>query len=74
MNTEGMRFMKVNEVAEILGISNSLAYEYVRGGDCPFTVLKIHSRYVVPYNSFFTWYNSLAEDGGEGMICRKKGQ
>ncbi len=74
MNTEGMRFMKVNEVAEILGISNSLAYEYVRGGDCPFTVLKIHSRYVVPYNSFFTWYNSLAEDGEKGSQTEMKVQ
>jgi len=78
MNTEGMRFMRVNEVAEILGISNSLAYEFMRSGDCPFTVLKIHRRYVVPYNSFCTWYNSLAEDGEkcskdliwEGMVCR----
>ncbi|MCI8694640.1 MAG: helix-turn-helix domain-containing protein [Lachnospiraceae bacterium] len=65
MSTEGMRFMKVGEVADILNISKSLAYEYMQGGDCPFTVLKINSRYVVPYNSFCAWYESLGDNGGE---------
>lgn len=74
MSTEGMRFMKVNEVAKILGISNSLAYEFVQGGDCPFTVIRIHRRYVVPYNSFCTWYNSLTGDGEEGSQTEIKVQ
>lgn len=65
MNTEGMRFMKVGEVAEILNISKSLAYEYMQG-DCPFKVLKIKSRYVVPYNSFSAWYESLGDNDGKG--------
>lgn len=65
MNTEGMRFMKAGEVAEVMGISKSLAYEFLQGKDCPFTVLKINSRYVVPYNSFCTWYESLAGNGKE---------
>lgn len=65
MSTEGMRFMKVGEVADILNISKSLAYEYMQGADCPFTVLKINSRYVVPYNSFCAWYESLGDNGGE---------
>lgn len=66
MSTEGMRFLKVGEVAEIMKISKSLAYEFMQGGDCPFTVLRINSRYVVPYNSFCTWYESLAGKSGEG--------
>ena len=52
MDAEGIKFLKVGEVAEILNISKSLAYEYMQGADCPFTVLRINSRYVVPYNSF----------------------
>ena len=55
MNTEGMRFMRVDEVAAILNISKSLAYEYMQGADCPFAVLKINSRYGAPYNSFCAW-------------------
>lgn len=65
MDTGDMRFMKVGEVADILNISKSLAYEYMQGADCPFTVLKINSRYVVPYNSFCAWYESLGDNGGE---------
>ena len=65
MSTEGMRFMRVSEVAEVMGISKSMAYEYVQGEDCPFTVLKINSRYVIPYNSFCTWYESLDDNGKE---------
>ena len=33
MNTEGMRFMRVDEVAAILNISKSLAYYLMRIGD-----------------------------------------
>lgn len=62
---EGMSFMKVNDVAEIMGISKSLAYEYVQSENCPFTVLRINRRYIIPYNSFYAWYNSLAKDNGE---------
>ena len=65
MGTENMSFMKVNDVAEVMGISKSLAYEYLQSEECPFTVLRINSRYIVPYNSFCTWYNSLAKDGRE---------
>ena len=65
MNTEGMKFMRVDEVAAILNISKSLAYEYMQGADCPFAVLKINSRYVVPYNSFCAWYESLGDNDGE---------
>lgn len=65
MRTENMSFMKVNEVAEVMGISKSLAYEFLQSKECPFTVLKINSRYVVPYNSFCTWYDSLIKDNGE---------
>lgn len=65
MSTEGMKFMKVGEVAEIMNISKSLAYEFLQGENCPFTVLKINSRYAVPYNSFSAWYESLGDNGGE---------
>ncbi len=63
MKSESMRFMKVNEVAEIMGISKSLAYEFMQSEDCPFTVLRVKSRYVVPYNSFCEWYDSLKKEG-----------
>ncbi len=65
MDAEGIKFLKVGEVAEILNISKSLAYEYMQGADCPFTVLRINSRYVVPYNSFCAWYESLSGNGVE---------
>ena len=65
MDAEGIKFLKVGEVAEILNISKSLAYEYMQGADCPFTVLRINSRYVVPYISFCAWYESLGGNGVE---------
>lgn len=52
-------FINVEQLATILGISKSMAYEYVRSEKCPFTVVKIRKRYVIPTNSFYKWYESL---------------
>lgn len=68
MKTEGMRFMRVGEVAEVMGISKSLAYEFLKGEKCPFTVLRINSRLLVPYNSFCEWYESLAGNSEESEV------
>ena len=61
MNKTEKFFMNVEEVAEIMGISRSLAYVYVQKRDCPFKVVKINGRYTIATNSFYKWYDSLAE-------------
>ncbi len=65
MDNDNMRFMGVSEVAKILGIGKSLAYEYLKSEDCPFSVIRINSRYAVPYNGFKMWYESFA-NGSQG--------
>lgn len=60
MDSDNMRFMGVSEVAKILGIGKSLEYEYLKSEGCPFSVIRINSRYAVPYNSFKVWYESFA--------------
>lgn len=56
----GKQFLNVEDVASILGISKSMAYEYVKSSDCEFKCLKINSRLIIPVNSFVQWYDSLA--------------
>ncbi len=58
---EDKEFITVDELAIIMGISRSYAYEYVRSAKCPFTCLKMGRRYVVPTNAFYKWYDSLAK-------------
>jgi len=55
-------FITVNELAEIMGIGKSLAYQYVNSNSCPFTVLKVKTRYTIPTNSFYKWYDSLNQE------------
>ncbi len=62
MNNDNIRFMSVDEVAKILGIGKSLAYDYLSSEDCPFKVVRIKSRYAVPYNSFSKWYENLTDN------------
>lgn len=62
MNNDNIRFMSVDEVAKILGIGKSLAYDYLSSKDCPFAVVRIKSRYAVPYNSFSEWYENLTDN------------
>ena len=52
MNKTEKFFMNVEEVAEIMGISRSLAYVYVQKRDCPFKVVKINGRYTIATNCF----------------------
>ena len=54
-------FMSVEELAEILGVSKSLAYMYVQNEDCPFDVVRINSRYTIPTISFWEWYNEFSK-------------
>ena len=54
-------FFNVNEVAEIMGISRSFAYEYLKSPDCPFLVLQMGKRIIVPANDFFRWYDGLVQ-------------
>lgn len=58
-------FLNVAEVAEIMGISKSLTYDFLHNQDCPFNVVRIRSRYAIPANSFFMWYDGLANQGGK---------
>ena len=58
---EDKEFINIEQLAEILCISKSYAYEYVRSSACPFNCLKLGKRYVIPTNNFYKWYDSLAE-------------
>ncbi|MBD5508860.1 MAG: helix-turn-helix domain-containing protein [Lachnospiraceae bacterium] len=54
-------FINVKELADILGVSRSHAYELLNSDDCPFNAVKIgKKRIVIPTNSFYRWYDSLA--------------
>ena len=55
------RFMTVSEVAEVMGISKTLAYAFVRSDECEFNVVTINRRILVPENSFYQWYDSLKD-------------
>jgi len=61
METEAdIKFYTVQEIADIMGIGKSLAYKFVTSDKCPFTVLKLGKRYCIPKNSFYQWYDELA--------------
>lgn len=53
-------FISVDDLAVIMGISRSFAYEYVKDPACPFLCLKMGKRIVIPTNNFFNWYDGLA--------------
>ena len=51
-------FISVPEMAEILGISVSQAYVFIKAA--PFNYVYVgERRIVIPTNSFFGWYKSL---------------
>ena len=64
-NQNDKKFMRVEELAEILEISKSQAYKLIRSDSVGFKVLAIGTRLIIPVNSFNKWYDSLAEDQGE---------
>lgn len=64
-NEQEIKFFSVAEVSEILGISRSKAYEWVISPCCPFLVMRIDRRVIIPANSFNAWYESLIESKPE---------
>ena len=64
-NEQEIKFYSVAEVSEILGISRSKAYEWVVSSYCPFLVMYIGRRVIIPANNFNTWYESLLESKSE---------
>lgn len=60
-NYSDKRFISVEELANIMGISKSQAYKLVHSETLGFKVLAIGTRIIIPLNSFNNWYNSLAD-------------
>ena len=55
-------FISIAELADILGLSVSYTYNFVKTDECPFKVLVVgKKRIVIPVNSFCKWYESLLE-------------
>ena len=53
------RFLSVADVADIMGISKSLAYSFIKSEDCKFAVVKVNSRILIPENAFYQWYDNF---------------
>ena len=51
-NEQEMKFYSVAEVSKMLGISRSRTYEWVISPQCPFLVLRIGRRIIIPANDF----------------------
>jgi excisionase family DNA binding protein len=49
--------LTVEEVAEVLGISRTLAYKAARAGELP--VIKINSRLIVPTEALLRWMDEV---------------
>ena len=60
-NEQEIKFCSVAEVSVILGISRLKAYEWVVSSYCPFLVMRIGRRVIIPANNFNAWYESLME-------------
>ena len=56
-----IKFYSVAEVSKMLGISRSRAYEWVTSAHCPFLVLRIGRRIIIPANNFAKWYESFMD-------------
>ena len=56
------KFFDVPEISNMLGISRAEGYKFVKSPDCPFLVLQIGRRIIIPANNFFKWYESLAQE------------
>jgi predicted DNA-binding transcriptional regulator AlpA len=52
-------FITVEELSEIMRLSRSATYNYVKSSDCPFYREQIGKRIVIPTKSFFQWYDAL---------------
>ena len=60
--TKELKFFNVPEISNMLGISRAEGYKFVKSPDCPFLVLRIGRRFIIPANNFFNWYESLAQN------------
>ena len=60
--TKELKFFNVPEISNMLGISRAEGYKFVKSPDCPFLVLRIGRRLIIPANNFFKWYESLAQE------------
>lgn len=56
------KLFNVSEISNMLGISRAEGYKFVKSPECPFLVLRIERRLIIPTNNFFNWYESLARD------------
>ena len=64
-NEQEIKFFTVAEISKMLGISRSRAFEWVISSQCPFLVLRIGRRIIIPANNFNAWYESLLESNPE---------
>lgn len=55
-------FMTVEQLAEVMHISKSYAYMFVKSKELPFVCIHLGRRVVIPTNSFYSWYDSLANN------------
>lgn len=60
-NEQEVKFYSVAEVSKMLGISRSRTYEWVISPKCPFLVLRIGRRIIIPANNFAKWYESFSD-------------
>ncbi len=52
-------FMDVKTLSEVMGMGMTYLYDYIKGQSCQFNVVKMGKRYIIPTNSFFSWYDGL---------------
>jgi hypothetical protein len=52
--------LKVDDVADILGISRTGAYRLVKSSDFP--CIRVYKRLIIPRDKFFSWYDKKADD------------
>lgn len=60
--TKELKFFNVPEISNMPDISRAEGYKFVKSPECPFLVLRIGRRLIIPANNFFNWYESLAQD------------
>ncbi len=53
-------FMDVKTLSEVMGMGMTYLYDYIKGQSCPFNVVTMGKRYIIPTNSFFSWYDGLS--------------
>ena len=61
-NYRDKEFITVEQLAEVMNISKSYAYMFMKREDLPFTYLQLGRRMIIPTNSFYSWYDSLANE------------